>query len=202
MDRIETLEELESLYSKPQVASVSKELSKLNEHYRKFILASPYVSIASVGLGGLDCSPRGDAPGFVSILDDQTLALPDRRGNNRLDTLRNIVSDPRVALLFMIPGLNETIRVNGQAHLTTDNHLLQSFEVNGKLPVTAIIVNIEQVYFQCARALKRSRLWDVSLHVSPGELPSPGTLINSALSDFDADAYDAALDDRQAQTLW
>lgn len=109
--------------------------------------ASAYVSIASVGPGGMDCSPRGDSPGFVKIVDDHTLAIPDRRGNNRLDTLRNIVLDPRVALLFLIPGLNETLRVNGRAYLSLDEELLKEFDVNGNCPVTAIVVEIEQVYF-------------------------------------------------------
>lgn len=199
---VKTIEQLEALYSKPLAASVKKELPCLNEHYRKFILASPYLSLASVGPDGLDCSPRGDSPGFVSILDDKTLAIPDRRGNNRIDTLRNIVTDPRVALLFMIPGLNETIRINGQAYLTTDSQLMESFKVNEVCPVTAIIVNIEQVYFQCARALKRSSLWEPSLYVNPQSLPSAGTLINSAIKDFDAESYDSLLEERQAKTLW
>lgn len=202
IDRIKTLEQLESLYSKPLATSVKKELPCLNEHYRKFILASPYISLASVGPDGLDCSPRGDSPGFVSILDDYTLAIPDRRGNNRIDTLRNIVSDPRIALLFMILGVNETIRINGRAYLTTDSQLLERFEVNGVCPVTVVIVNIDQVYFQCARALKRSNLWDPLLYVNTKSLPSAGTLINSAIKDFDADAYDAVLQERQAKTLW
>lgn len=201
-DPVKTIEQLEALYSKPLAASVKKELPCLNEHYRKFILASPYLSLASIGPDGMDCTPRGDSPGFVRILDDKTLAIPDRRGNNRIDTLRNIVSDPRVALLFMIPGLNETIRINGQAYLTTDSELLESFKVNEVCPVTAIIVNIEQVYFQCARALKRSHFWDSSLYVNPNSLPSAGTLINSAMEDFDAESYDSSLEERQSRTLW
>lgn len=201
-DQVLTLEELESLYAAPQKASVAKELSQLNEHYRKFIEVSPYVSVATSGPEGLDCSPRGDAPGFVNVLDDRTLAIPDRRGNNRLDTLRNIVLNPSIALLFMIPGLNETIRINGQAQVSTERALLESFEVSGKLPVTAIVVSIEQVYFQCARALKRSRLWDNSLHIDPASLPSAGTLIKSSLQGFDAEEYDRELRTRQENTLW
>lgn len=201
-DSVTTIQQLESLYATPQKASIAKELTHLNEHYRKFIEASPYVSVATSGPDGLDCSPRGDAPGFIAIIDDHTLAIPDRRGNNRLDTLRNIVANPGIALLFMIPGLNETIRVNGQAYISTKQSLLESFEVNGKKPVTAIVVNIEKVYFQCARALKRSKLWDHSLHIDPSTLPSAGTLIKSSISDFDAAAYDEALEKRQRETLW
>ncbi len=200
--RVSTIEQLETLYSQPAPASVAKELPCLNEHYRRFILASPYVSVASIGPTGLDCSPRGDSPGFVHVLDDSTLVIPDRRGNNRLDTLRNIIFAPHVALLFMIPGLNETIRINGQAYVTTDPDLLQRFVVGEKRPVTAIVVDIEQVYFQCARALKRSKLWDSSKHVDPETLPSAGTLIKSAVPEFEADAYDSVLKERQEKTLW
>lgn len=200
--RVNTLAELDALYSKPQEASLVKELPMLNEEYRRLIDASPFVSIASIGPDGMDCSPRGDAPGFVRIMDDHTLLIPDRRGNNRLDTLRNIVVDPRVALLFLIPGLNETLRVNGQAHLSVDEQLLQLFEVNGNSPLTAIVVKVERVYFQCARALKRSHLWDPAHHVDPGSLPSAGMLIRAAHEGFDAVGYDAQLEQRQADTLY
>lgn len=200
--RISTLTELEALYPEPLEASVKKELSALNEYYRKIIAASPFVTIASSGPDGMDCSPRGDGAGFVKILDDRTLAIPDRRGNNRLDTLRNIVVDPRVALLFLIPGYNETLRVNGQAYLTLDAELLETFEVNGKMPHTAIVIEIEQVYFQCARALKRSQLWNTSSYRDVESLPSAGTLIRSAIDDFDAEVYDAQLQERQEQTLY
>ena len=202
MNRVNTIAELEALYPKPLESSLAKELPRLNEYYRLLIKASPYVSVASVGPDGMDCSPRGDAPGFVSILDDDTLAIPDRRGNNRLDTLRNIVRDPRVALLFMIPGVNETLRVNGQAHLSIEPELLNRFEINGNSPITVMVVSVERVYFQCARALKRSRLWDPALHADPETMPSAGKLIRSAIADFDAEAYDEKLQERQAKTLY
>lgn len=201
-DHISTIKQLESLYASPHKPTLAKELTQLNEGYKKFISASPYVSVATSGPDGLDCSPRGDAPGFVKVLDDNTLVIPDRRGNNRLDTLRNIVSNPAIALLFMIPGVNETIRINGQAQISTNRSLLDSFDVGGKKPVTAIVVTVHQVYFQCARALKRSKLWDHTLHIDPASLPSAGSLIQSAMSDFDAEAYDQALQKRQDETLW
>jgi len=201
-DRINSVAQLEALYAAPAQVSVGKELPSLNEHYKKIIAASPFFTIASAGPEGLDCSPRGDDAGFVFVLDDQTLVIPDRRGNNRLDTLKNIVVDPRVALLFLIPGYNETLRVNGQAYLTLDNSLLERYTVNNKKPQTAIVVNIERVYFQCARALKRSNLWDSSLHIDANTLPSAGTLIRSAMEEFDSDAYDEHLEDRQAKTLY
>jgi len=200
--RIETLDELASLYQKPQKTSLAKELPRLNSQYRQLIEASPFVTIASIGPAGMDCSPRGDAAGFVAIADEQTLLIPDRRGNNRIDTLRNIVADPRVALLFFIPGVNETLRVNGQAFLTTDPNRLQQFEVDGRLPVVVIEVTIEQLFFQCARALQRSHLWDPSYHVAPDTLPSAGALIQSAVEDFDTTTYDAQLQERQKRTLY
>lgn len=200
--RVESIEALEILYAQPSVAAIGKETAEINDAYRKLIEAAPFVAIASIGSGGMDCSPRGDAPSFVRILDKQTIAIPDRRGNNRLDTLRNIVQDPCVALLFLIPGLNETLRVNGQAYISTDPELLKHFEIKEKMPVTAIVVKIESLYFQCARALNRSRLWEVEAQVDPQDLPSAGMLVQSVLSDFDGEAYDAELPERQAKTLY
>ncbi len=201
-DRIESLEALLALYPEPLATSVSKELSTLNELYCKMIKAAPFFTIASIGPDGMDCSPRGDTPGFVEILNDKTIIIPDRRGNNRLDTLRNIVVDPRVALLFLIPGKGETLRLNGSAYLSKDKALLNRFKVNGNVPISAIVVEIERVYFQCARALKRSGLWDASKHVDPSGLPSAGEMIKSAIKDFDDEAYDEGLQDRQLRTLY
>ena len=201
-NRVTSIAALEALYTAPKQSSLDKELKVLNKHYRQLIEASPFFAIASVGHNGLDCSPRGDTSGFVHIHDDHTLIIPDRRGNNRLDTLRNIVADPRVSLLFLIPGLNETLRIKGTAYLSTEEKWLALLEVNGKRPVTAIVVHIECVYFQCARALKRSQLWNNALHVDPATLPSAGTLIRSAIEGFDADNYDADLQERQADSLY
>jgi len=200
--RVETLAELEALYAAPVATSLAKETSRINELYKRLIEASPFLTIASVGPGGLDCSPRGDGPGFVKIIDDETLAIPDRRGNNRLDTLKNIVQDPRLGLLFMIPGLNETLRINGSAQLSTDPDLLATFSVNNVAPVTVIIIKIDTIYFQCARALKRSKLWEADAQVDPASLPKAGELIQSVIADFDGQAYDSALQGRQATTLY
>jgi len=200
--RIETIDELERLYDRPLVTTVGKESPRINDLYRRLIEAAPFCAVASVGPEGMDFSPRGDGPGFVRILDDRTLAIPDRRGNNRLDTLRNIVRDGQVALLFIIPGLNEILRVNGTAWLSTDPDLMAAFAVNGKRPVSAIMVTVETMYFQCARALKRSKLWDAASQVDPKTLPSAGELIRSVISDFDCDRYDAELQARQARTLY
>ena len=201
-DKISSIEQLESLYAQPALTTLNKVTSEINDTYRRLIETAPFVTVASAGPEGLDCSPRGDHPGFVRILDKRTLALPDRRGNNRLDTLRNVLHDPRVALLFLIPGLNETLRINGRAHISTNQSLLASFETGGKLPVTALVIEIDDIYFQCARALKRSRLWHADSKVDPKSLPSAGQLIKSVLTDFAGDDYDANLQARQAKTLY
>ncbi len=200
--RIKSLTDLEALYSSPLATTLKKETPFINDQYKRLIEASPFLAIASVGPEGLDCSPRGDGPGFVQIIDDRTIAIPDRRGNNRLDTLRNIIRDARVALLFMIPGWNETLRINGRAYLSTKPDLRARFAVNGSEPVTVIIVEVDAVYFQCARALKRSKLWNNDARIDPNTLPKAGELIQSVIADFDAKEYDAALQDRQNKSLY
>lgn len=203
MNVIANLAELEALYGTPGATSLTKETVRLTAEYRRWIAAAPFLAIATSGPGGLDCSPRGDATGqLLHVLDDATIAIPDRRGNNRLDTLRNLVGDPRVALLFLAPGINETLRINGRAVISTDPALIGRFGVGGKMPATVIVVTIGQVYFQCARALVRSRLWDTAAHVDPALVPTPGEMVRSADTAFDADAYDAALPARQAATLY
>ncbi len=200
---ITSLQQLEDLYGPVNPHSLAKEVPSLNETYRDWLEKAPFVAIASGGNNGLDCSPRGDKTGdLFRILDDQTIAIPDRRGNNRIDTLKNIVEDPRVGLLFLIPGINETLRINGQAKLTTDPALLESFSINGKQPQTVIIVSIDAVYFQCARALIRSGLWKSNHQLSKGDVPSAGQMTKGALPDFDAQSYDTALPGRQKATLY
>ena len=175
--RVTTLEALEALYDKPYGPAIVKEIDRINPHYRKFIEAAPFFALATSGPEGLDCSPRGDPAGFVRVLDEKTLVIPDRRGNNRLDSLRNIVSDPRVALLFLIPGVGETIRVIGRASISTDPALTETFIVNGKAPRSVIAVAVERVFFQCTKAIVRSKLWDPALHVDRKSLPSAGTIL-------------------------
>lgn len=200
---ITSLEALEKLYPNKAVStSFDKELSSINAEYRKLIEASPFFALATIGSQGMDCSPRGDAAGFVHILDNKQLAIPDRRGNNRLDSLRNIIEDPRIALLFLIPGWNECLRINGKAHINCDPKLLRQFAVNEILPASVIIVEIETIYFQCARAIKRSKLWDEASKIKPNSLPTAGQLTKSAVTTFDDQAYDAELEDRQNKTLY
>ena len=200
--------ELEALYGQPVSGSILKEIPVINQAYRALIEASPFCVLATSGPEGLDASPRDDAPGFVRVVDEKTLLLPDRRGNQRIDSLRNIVRDPRVALLFLIPGVGETLRVNGRGVLTTDPEVLASFAVDGNLPKTVLRLTVDTVYFQCARALARSKLWDPSYHVARGSLPSTGMLTVAArdskrdTTEFDANAYDVALAERQKATLY
>jgi PPOX class probable FMN-dependent enzyme len=174
---ITTVEQLEALYGPKNPASVVKEIDRLNPSYRKLIEAAPFVAIATGAPDGLDCSPKGDAPGFVRILDDKTLAIPDRPGNNRIDGFRNILQDPRIALLFLIPGVGETFRVNGRASISIDPELMQSFAVNGKLPRSVLIVHIETAFFHCSKAVVRSKLWDEKAKIDRKSLPSTGTIV-------------------------
>ena len=204
MTIISSVEGLEEIYyTSPTLASTAKEIDYLTPEYQQLIAASPFVALATVGPDGLDCSPRGDAAGFVRIRDDRTLVMPDRRGNNRIDSLRNIVRDPRVALLFLIPGSGTTFRVSGHAVISADPELLKSFEVEGKLPRTAIIISITAAYFQCARAIVRSKLWDPSAHTDPANLPTPGKVLEVLTkSEIAAAAYDAEWPGRAKATLW
>ena len=200
---IRTIDQLEALYGPVNPTSLVKETTRLTDEYRTWIEAAPFFAIASIGPGGLDCSPRGDRTGqLFQIIDDNTILIPDRRGNNRLDTLRNIVSDRRIALLFLIPGINETLRINGEATLSADPDLLKKFSVDGKLPATVIRVSINAVYYQCARALMRSRLWDADAQVPRADIPTAGQMNRAASNGFDAAAYDDELAARQLRTLY
>jgi len=203
MSKITTVAELEALYGIPSEASTVKEVDRLTPHYRAYIEASPFMALATSGPEGLDCSPRGDKPGFVRIHDDKTLMLPDRRGNNRVDSLRNIVRNPRVGLLFLIPGVGNTLRVNGHAHLSVDPDLLESFAVEDKAPRSVTVITVDTVYFQCARALVRSELWNPERHVDPRSLPSAGEIL-AALSDnrVGGVTYDREWPGRAAKTMW
>jgi PPOX class probable FMN-dependent enzyme len=202
--RIDTLEALEALYRPdPVPASLVKVTGRITPHYRALIEASPFLVLATVGPEGLDCSPRGDQAGFARIADDRTLIIPDRRGNNRIDSLRNIVRDPRVALLFLIPGSGTTFRVNGLAVISADPDLLASLAVDGKAPRTAIIVTVQAAYFQCARAIVRSRLWDLAARADSDALPSPGAILASlSAGEVGGPTYDAQWPARAAASLW
>ncbi|MEN5167707.1 pyridoxamine 5'-phosphate oxidase family protein [Achromobacter kerstersii] len=194
---------LQALYGAPGEASLKKEVDHVHPHYRAFIEAAPFAVLATSGPGGLDASPRGDPAGFVMVEDEKTLLLPDRRGNNRVDSLQNVLADPRVALLFLIPGVGETLRVNGTARISVDPALLARFEMDGKLPRSVLIVDVQTVYFQCSRALLRSRLWDASTQVPRSALPSVGRVLSDLTAGtFDGVTYDRDLPARVASTLY
>ncbi|MBV7544085.1 pyridoxamine 5'-phosphate oxidase family protein [Acidovorax sp. sic0104] len=200
---IDTVARLEALLGPLSDASLRKEVPYVHPAYRAMIEASPFAVLATIGPGGLDASPRGDPPGFVQLLDDRTLLLPERRGNNRADSLRNILTDPRVALLFLIPGVGETLRVNGRARISAAPELLARFVMGGQPPRCVVVVEVETVYFQCARAVLRSRLWESAAPGAPRTVPTPGAILASITQGtFDGAAYDQALPERQRTTLY
>ncbi len=203
MSTITSIDQLEALYGQPNKASTVKEVDWITPEYRAYIEASPFALLATSGPEGLDCSPRGDRPGFVRIHHERTLMLPDRRGNNRVDSLRNIVRDPRVALLFLIPGAGNTLRVNGSAHLSVAPDLLASFAVEDKPPRSVTVIGVETVFFQCARAIVRSELWNPERHIDPASLPSAGQIL-AALSQnsVGGEPYDREWPERARDTLW
>ncbi len=203
MSFIATIEELEAVYGQPSEHSLIKEADRVTPEYRTLIEASPFAALATCGPEGMDCTPRGDRAGFVRVHDEKTLMMPDRRGNNRVDSLRNIVHDPRVALLFLIPGSGTTLRINGRARISTDPELLESFEVDGKPPRSVLVVTADSVYFQCARAIVRSKIWDPDTHVDPKSLPTAGQIIATLSDDrLGGEKFDQEWPDRAKKSLW
>lgn len=203
MEFISTVEKLREIYGSPSKTSIVKETRHITPHYRAYIEASPFCGFATVGPEGLDCSPRGDMPGFVRVHDENTLMMPDRRGNNRVDSLVNIVRDPRVAMMFLIPGHGNCLRVNGEARIAVDDDLRDSFGVNGKAPRSVIVIRTNAVYFQCARAILRSRIWDRESHVETSSLPSPGEILAEVSNnDVGGQVYDDEWMGRAQKTLW
>ncbi|PVX78867.1 pyridoxamine 5'-phosphate oxidase family protein [Paraburkholderia unamae] len=204
---LNTLADLEAHYGTPHERALRKEIDHVNADYRRFIESSPFVVLATGSADGLDCSPRGDAPGFVRILDERTLALPDRPGNNRVDSLRNVVASSQVGLLFMVPGVGEMLRVNGRARVSTEASLLASFAVDGKPPRSVLVIDVQSVYFHCSKAIVRSKLWDPSRHVERSQLPSAGDMLRRVNEEqydetFDSETYEAGLAERIKHTLY
>ncbi|MBL8706461.1 MAG: pyridoxamine 5'-phosphate oxidase family protein [Rhodospirillales bacterium] len=203
MQIVATIAELEALYGRPAETSLVKESDRITPAYRAYIDASPFVALATAGPEGLDCSPRGDKKGFLRIQDDRTVLMPDRHGNNRIDSLRNIVRDPRVGLMFLIPGSGNTLRLNGRARLRADPDLLASFAVEGKAPRTVIEIAVDAVYFQCARAIVRAELWNPERHIDPKSIPSPGQILAAMSQDrVGGETYDREWPERAKKTMW
>ena len=201
--RVTSIEQLEALYDAPLPRSLIREIDYISEHYRAFIEQAPFVVVATSGPEGLDCSPRGDPPGFVRVWDEKTVLIPDRRGNNRLDTLRNLVRDPRISLLFLIPGVGETLRINGHTDIVTDPALCASFTMQGKVPTSVLVITVERVYFQCQKALVRSRLWSAEAQIPRSALPSTGQILEArSQGDFDGAEYDCAYPEHMKKTIY
>lgn len=196
-------EQLETLFGEISSAAIKKESTFIHPHYQSLIEASPFAVLATCGHDGLDVSPKGDHPGFIAVQDQSTLLLPDRRGNNRVDSLRNIITDPRVALIFLIPGIGETLRVNGRATISVAPELLERFSVDGKRPKCVLIIKVEAVFFHCARAIHRATLWQKSAQRDPQELPSAGKMLAAlTCNEIDAEQYDRELPARQKSSLY
>lgn len=200
---ITTIAGLEAIYGHPAGAAVTKEVDFLTDQYRAFAERAPFVVIGTVGPEGTDCSPRGDPVGFIRVVDRKTLLIPDRRGNNRIDTLRNLVADPRCSLLFLIPGVNETLRINGRARILVDPDLAATFTVNGKVPQTLLSVTVDRVYYQCAKALIRSRLWSADAQAERSSVPTGGQILQEITQGgVNAREYDDAYPERIRQTIY
>jgi len=203
MSTITSVAELDAIYGATNDNSTLKETDFITPSYRRFIEAAPFMALATVGPEGLDCSPRGDRGAVVHVEDEKTLLLPDRRGNNRIDSLRNIVRDPRVALLFLVPGSNTTMRINGRAEISADPEACARFVVDGHAPRSIITIEVDAVYFQCARALIRSELWRIDAHVDPASLPTPGEMLAEASEGrVGGTDYDREWPERAAKTMW
>ncbi len=202
LQKITTDEELTAIYGDPEERSLTKEIDYISDHYRAFIDACPFVVVATNGPGGLDCSPRGDPPGFIRVVDEHTILLPDRRGNNRIDSLRNLINDPHISLLFLIPGVGETLRINGRAEIIVDPDLLNSFEMQGKIPRSVLKVTVDRTYYQCPKALVRSKLWQADAQIDRARLPSAGDIQQALSEDLDGAAYDRDYPARIKETIY
>jgi PPOX class probable FMN-dependent enzyme len=200
---LETESDLREIYGSPSPTAAKKQLTHLDRHARRFIELSPFLVISTQGADGLgDVSPKGDAPGFVAVLDDTTLLIPDRPGNNRIDTLSNLTENPGVGLLFMIPGVNETLRINGRARVIADTGMLTRFEVRNRLPKTGILVEVDEMYLHCAKALVRSKLWEDDYRVERKVLPSLGQMIADQVEGIDVAEAEKRIEDSEKNNLY
>lgn len=207
MQKIDSIEMLETIYSGPVgERSLWKEIDHINALYRQFIEASPFLILATYGDKGVDCSPRGDPPGFVRVVGPDCIQIPDRRGNNRLDSMRNIIQNPQVGVIFLIPNVGETIRISGQAEILVDEALCHSFMIKGKPASSVLSIDVKKVYYQCQKALARSKLWDAESYIERSELPSAGQMakVFSAQHgvEFDGETYDENYAKHMRQTIY
>ncbi len=202
-NEIQDQEVLHEYYGEPNERAAKKQIGKLEKHSRHFISLSPFFVLSTSNSEGTDASPRGDAPGFVAVVDDRTLLVPDRMGNNRVDSMRNIMGNPNVGMLFLVPGMNETLRINGKARVTTDEKLLKPMSVNGKIPKSALIIEIEEVFMHCAKALMRSHLWDPERHIDRSSFPTLGQVFKDQIgSDKDAEEIEKSVQEGYVTRLY
>ena len=206
METVTSVDQLEKLYGEPLERALWKEIDHINAHYRQFIEASPFLILATCGDNGVDCSPRGDPAGFVRIEDEKTILIPDRRGNNRLDTLRNIVVNPSVGLIFLIPSVGETIRISGEAEICVDNELCASFSIRGKPASSVLRINVQRVFYQCQKAIVRANLWSPASHVDRSTLPTSGQMSEAFARmqgvELDGQAYDKNYPEHMSNTIY
>jgi uncharacterized protein len=204
MQFLSSRDELRALYKQPGDNAVRKELKALDPHCKGFVARSPFVLVGSSdGDGNSDVTPKGDKPGFAAVLDDTTIAIPDRPGNNRLDTLENLIANPSVGLLFLIPGMNETLRVNGDARITVDAALRERLQAEGRLPTSVMVVTVKAAYMHCAKAFMRSELWKPESWMDRSKLPTLGQILKDQLALADsAEATDLWLDDAYRKSMW
>jgi PPOX class probable FMN-dependent enzyme len=203
MAHIQTIDQLRTHYAEPKGRPLTKQLDRLEPHSKHFISLSPFLILSSSSPSGLqDASPRGEGPGFVQVIDDSTVAIPDRPGNNRLDTLLNILQNPQIGLLFLIPGVDETLRINGQAEIRDDSDLVDLFEVQNKKPKSVLLVYVEEVYLHCAKALMRSKLWNIDAQIERTQLPTIGHMINDQSKSHEPEETDEAMKARYKEVLF
>jgi len=203
MARIETVEQLREIYKPPKGRAVEKVIHRLEKHSLRFLELSPFLVLSTLGEDGIaDVSPRGEGPGFVQVLDDTTIAIPDRPGNNRIDTMRNIVANGEVGKIFFIPGVSEVLRINGDAEIRDDDDLRARFEVNGKLPATVIVIEIREIFLHCAKAIMRAALWDTETRIDRAQLPTMGQMLNDQTRANDPVESQAEMERRHEAVLY
>lgn len=207
MQKITSLEMLQQRYAAPvSERAIWKEIDHIDDLYRQFIEASPFLILSTHGERGVDCSPRGDSPGFVRVAGPNCIQIPDRKGNNRLDSMRNILANGEVGIIFLIPNVGETIRVSGSAEILIDDALCQSFAVNNKPATSVLSVNVQKAYYQCQKALLRSRLWDPESHVERASLPTAGQMAQHFSERqgqaFDGQAYDEGYSEYMRKNMY
>jgi PPOX class probable FMN-dependent enzyme len=202
MNEIVKPDDVRTLYGEPSDLVRKKVLDRLDKHCQHFIRLSPFVVVASCDESGADATPRGDAPGFVVIVNDRRLLIPDRRGNNRIDTLLNVARNPQIGLLFMVPGINETLRVNGVGRIVTDHSVLEPLAAQGKIPTSALEIDVQEAFFHCGKAMIRSRLWEADAKVDRKTFPSLGRIVADQIAGLDAEAADKNLEEGYRTRLY